>query len=113
MLPILCFVEIFNEDLGVLGFVISVENVSSDLGFSMVILFVTEVNSDLSGKSLFLLNLLELFLQGVNVEIGISFTLFEILCLSLLILFSLNHIVVLIKVEMDPTFELLGGRSVF
>ena len=62
VLPILGFVEIFNENLGILSFVISVENVSSDLGFTMVILFVTEVNGDLSGESLLLLNLLELLL---------------------------------------------------
>ena len=81
LLSVLGSVQVFNKNLCVLCFIISVKNVGCDLGFAMVILLVTEIYGDF-GQLLLLLNFSQLFLQKVNIEIRVHFAvIFRGLCL--------------------------------
>ena len=74
VLSVLGSVHVFNKNLCVLSFVVSVENVSSDLGFAMVILLVAEIYGDF-GQLLLLLNSLQLFLKKTDIEMWVGLAL--------------------------------------
>ena len=93
-MPLLHFLEVLDEHFSVLSDVIAVENVRGDLALTLIVFFVAQVNCDFSAELLFLLHGPHLLLQQVNVEI-LHFGGF----LGCLFFIPLNHLVILIEIE--------------
>lgn len=110
--PRLGVFQVLYEYLGILSLAGAIEDVRGNFGFSLVVLFVAEIHSHFGFELLLLLDELELVFQLIDVQIGISLSALHLLPFKFLrqffVLVSLHHLVVLVKVKIDPSFGLVS-----